>query len=74
MSFDALYEAILDGDASEAVAQVNASLAENVCKDVKIMVGTAPITQDFAEQIGADEYADDAARAVHVVKKLLNGA
>jgi 5-methyltetrahydrofolate--homocysteine methyltransferase len=38
---------------------------------VKIMIGGAPITQDYADQVGADGYAPDAATAVDVVKKLL---
>ena len=32
-------------------------------KDIKIMVGGAPITQEFADQIGADAYTADAASA-----------
>ena len=38
---------------------------------VKTMVGGAPVTQDFAKQIGADGYAADAASAVEKVKELL---
>ena len=36
--------------------------------DVKVIVGGAPVTQDFADQIGADGYASDAATAVEVAK------
>ncbi len=36
-----------------------------------IMVGGAPVTQAFAEKIGADGYADDAAGAVKVAKNLV---
>ena len=32
-------------------------------KDVKVMVGGAPITQEFADKIGADAYTPDAASA-----------
>ncbi|MDP4125737.1 MAG: corrinoid protein [Bacillota bacterium] len=39
---------------------------------VVVMIGGAPITQDFADQIGADGYAGDAAAAVELVTKLLN--
>ena len=35
---------------------------------VKIMVGGAPITQDYADQIGADGYSPDAASAVDKAK------
>jgi methanogenic corrinoid protein MtbC1 len=36
----------------------------------KIMVGGAPITPEFAEQIGADGYSADAAGAAQLAKKL----
>ena len=38
---------------------------------VKVMVGGAPVTQGFAERIGADGYAPDAALAVKKAKELL---
>lgn len=38
---------------------------------VKVMVGGAPVTQAFADDIGAHGYAPDAASAVDVVKRLL---
>jgi 5-methyltetrahydrofolate--homocysteine methyltransferase len=38
---------------------------------VKIMVGGAPVTAAFAEQIGADGYAPDAAAAVDVARSLI---
>jgi 5-methyltetrahydrofolate--homocysteine methyltransferase len=38
---------------------------------VKIMVGGAPVTAAFAEQIGADAYAPDAASAVDVARSLV---
>jgi len=37
---------------------------------VKIMIGGAPVTAAFAEQIGADAYATDAASAVDVAREL----
>jgi 5-methyltetrahydrofolate--homocysteine methyltransferase len=37
---------------------------------VKIMIGGAPVTADFAEQIGADAYAPDAATAVELAREL----
>ncbi|GJQ20336.1 MAG: corrinoid methyltransferase [Bacteroidia bacterium] len=39
---------------------------------VKVIVGGAPISKNFASEIGADGYARDAATAVDVVKELLN--
>jgi 5-methyltetrahydrofolate--homocysteine methyltransferase len=38
---------------------------------VKIIVGGAPVTAEFARQIGADGYAADATSAVSKVKELL---
>ena len=38
---------------------------------VKVMVGGAPLTQAFAEKIGADGYASVASRAVVLAKSLL---
>jgi 5-methyltetrahydrofolate--homocysteine methyltransferase len=37
----------------------------------KIMVGGAPVTQSYADKIGADGYAPDAASAVDVAKRLI---
>ena len=37
----------------------------------KVMVGGAPITQEFADEIGADAYTEDAAEAAQVAKKLV---
>ena len=38
---------------------------------IKVMVGGAPITQEFADEIGADGYAEDAQDTVRVVGRLL---
>lgn len=38
--------------------------------EVKIMVGGAPVTQEFADQIGADGYASNAASASDLAKRL----
>ncbi len=41
---------------------------------VKLIVGGAPVTQEWANQIGADAYAPDAATAVDRCKELLGAA
>ncbi len=47
-------------------------LEENGLRDkVKVIIGGAPISQEFADEIGADGYAPDAATAVDVCKKLI---
>ena len=39
---------------------------------VKIMVGGAPVTQAFADQIGADGYGYDSPGAAQKCKELIN--
>jgi corrinoid protein of di/trimethylamine methyltransferase len=41
---------------------------------VKVMVGGAPVTPEWAERIGADGYANNAPEAVEIAKKLLGRA
>ncbi len=43
----------------------------NARSQVKIIVGGAPVTQQYAEQIGADGYSDNANGAVALARKLL---
>ncbi|OHB73417.1 MAG: methyltransferase [Planctomycetes bacterium RBG_16_55_9] len=44
---------------------------KNAGVPVKVMIGGAPVTQDFADKIGADGYAPDAASAVDMAKSLV---
>jgi 5-methyltetrahydrofolate--homocysteine methyltransferase len=37
---------------------------------VKIIIGGAPVTQEYADKIGADGYAEDAVSAVELVRNL----
>jgi len=39
--------------------------------DVKVMVGGAPVTPEWAREIGADGFGEDAARAVAVARQLV---
>ena len=48
---------------------VDLAHAENL--DAKIIIGGAVVTQDYADEIGADGYSSDAADAVRVVKNIL---
>ncbi len=50
---------------------IDALVAAGVRDNVKIMVGGAPLTQAYAQQIGADGYAADASAAVRKAKELL---
>lgn len=42
--------------------------------ETKTIIGGAPVTESFANDIGADGYASDAASAVDIVKQLLGAA
>lgn len=41
--------------------------------DVKIMIGGAPVNQEFCDEIGADYYTDDAGSAAEVAQSILEG-
>jgi len=56
-----------------AMKETIQALAKAGIRDsVKVMIGGAPVTAKFAEEIGADSYAPDAATAAVEAKKLLN--
>lgn len=48
--------------------------ADGLRRGVKIMIGGAPVTQDFADEIGADGYSDNAAGAVNLARHLMAAA
>ena len=55
-----------------AMQKTIAAIAEQGLRDrAKIIVGGAPVTQVFADEIGADGYAPDAAMAVELTRSLL---
>ena len=45
-----------------------------VRSQVKVMIGGAPVTQKYADEIGADGYSDNASSAVALARKLLGVA
>lgn len=47
---------------------------EGLRQRVKVMVGGAPVTQEFAEEIGADGYSDNAAGAVTLARRFVGVA
>jgi len=49
---------------------IEALVAAGVRDDVKVLIGGAPITDSYAEKIGADGYAPDASRAVKLAQSL----
>lgn len=52
-------------------ATIEALNQAGIREKVKVMIGGAPVTQAYAEQIGADGYAPDASRAVALAKTLM---
>lgn len=55
---------------AETVAYLRQNNNTGSCR---IIVGGAPVTQDFAREIGADLYADDAIEAVELVRETAGG-
>jgi corrinoid protein of di/trimethylamine methyltransferase len=46
---------------------------ENIRDHYRVLVGGGPISQSFADRIGADGYAPDAAEAVRLARRLVSG-
>lgn len=44
----------------------------SVLDQVRVMVGGAPVTQEYADEMGADAYGADAASAVELAKRLVD--
>jgi 5-methyltetrahydrofolate--homocysteine methyltransferase len=55
-------------------ATVEALKEAGLRENVKVMIGGAPITQDFADKIGADGFAPDASSASRKTKELVGAA
>lgn len=54
------------------MAEIIKVLEENGMRnDVKVMIGGAPVTEEYAQKISADGYAPDAAAAVRLANKLV---
>ena len=50
---------------------IDAITAAGLRDQVKVMIGGAPVTKEFADEIGADGYSPDAASAVDLAKRLV---
>ena len=51
---------------------VDALTEAGLRNDVKVMIGGAPVSEDFAKQVGADGYAPDAATAADLALSFFN--
>jgi len=52
-------------------ANINALQKAGIREQVIVMVGGAPVTQEYADAVGADGYAADASTAVRLAKELI---
>jgi 5-methyltetrahydrofolate--homocysteine methyltransferase len=52
-------------------ATLDAIKSEGLKDQVKIIIGGAPVTDEYAQKIGADGFAPDASRAVGLAKSLV---
>jgi len=64
--------AFLTTTMAELATTIDAITDAGVRDNTKIIVGGAPVTQEYADQIGADGYAPNAVSAVRTVKSLLS--
>jgi 5-methyltetrahydrofolate--homocysteine methyltransferase len=66
-----LMSALLTTTMNECEVVIGALKEAGVKDSVKVMVGGAPITQTFADSIGADGYSPDAASAAELAKTFI---
>jgi len=52
-------------------ATIDLLKSENLSAKIRTIIGGAPVTQEYADEIGADGYADNASSAVDKLKELL---
>jgi 5-methyltetrahydrofolate--homocysteine methyltransferase len=63
--------ALLTTTMSNMSATIEALKAAGLREQVKVMVGGAPVTEEFARSIGADAFAPDASSATRVARQLV---
>ena len=72
-----VYDIGVDAEADAFVnkaEEVGADVGLDEDKGVKVIIGGAPVTQAYADEIGADGYSEDANGAVKLVDSLLKRA
>jgi 5-methyltetrahydrofolate--homocysteine methyltransferase len=63
--------ALLTTTMSNMKSTIQALEEAGVRSQVKVVIGGAPVTEDFSRQIGADGFAPDASSAVRTVRQLI---
>ena len=64
--------ALLTTTMTQMKAVVKALEEAGIRKKTKVIIGGAPITQQYADEIGADGYSDNASAAVSLARKLVS--
>jgi 5-methyltetrahydrofolate--homocysteine methyltransferase len=70
----AAMSALLTTTMPKMAETVHALNSADLDRTVRTMIGGAPVTQSYANEIGADAYAPEAASAVETAKRLLREA
>lgn len=65
--------ALLTSTMNEQKVVIDKLIESNLRDKVKVMVGGAPVTQSFANEIGADAYTKDATSAADTAKDFIKG-
>ena len=65
--------ALLTTTMSNMPATIKALEEAGLRQDVKVIIGGAPLTEEYAKKIGADGFGNDASLAVKVTRSLLVG-
>lgn len=66
--------ALLTTTTRSIINTITALEEAGIREQVKVMIGGAPITQDFADKVGADGFAPDASSAARKAKELIGVA
>ena len=64
--------ALLTTTMPQMKSTIDALIKASVRDRVKVMIGGAPVTEEYAHDIGADGFAQDAGQAASLAKSLLN--
>ena len=63
---------LLTTSMAEIERVVQEAISKNIRSNVKILIGGAPVTQEYCDKVGADAYTPDAAAAARMAVKLLS--
>jgi 5-methyltetrahydrofolate--homocysteine methyltransferase len=64
--------ALLTSTISNMKSVIDALKEKGIRKNIKVIVGGRPVSREYAEQIGADEYGEDAVEGLRKCLSILN--